>query len=289
MKMDTDCEVLFFVSSSGHCTLECAYCIIDPIAKKEASLNSRDVAFLLDHFQKKAFLAFSGKGDFFAGYNGSDRFLEKILKRDVEIGLDINGVLIHEFSELSDEYIVKIRYVNLTMHYQQLKKMNLLRVWAKNARILIEKKGSEMFLGTILSPALKNCWEESLRFYEKEIFQKTGKALTMVKDVNTIFSKEDEALLLSLRKKFSNMTTAIHEEDFSKIFQEGIAVLCPAGKTYFRIWNDGGVQGCPMIPALSCLGNLKERKISVKKKLFYCRQPMYCDCNIIEGLGKMRR
>ena len=289
MRMDTDCEVLFFVSSSGHCTLECPYCIIDPIAKKEPSLNSRDMTFLLDYFQKKAFLAFSGKGDFFAGYKGSERFLEQILKRDVEIGLDINGVLIHEFAELPEEHIGKIRYVNLTMHYQQLKKMNLLNVWAKNARILIDKKSDEMLLGTIFSSALKNCWEESLCFYEKEIFQETGKTLTMIKDINASFNNGDEALLLSLRKKFTDMAVSIHQEDFSKIFPEGTAVLCPAGKAYFRIWNNGDVQGCPMIPALSRLGNLKEREISVKEDFFPCRQPMYCDCNIIEGLGKMRR
>ncbi len=287
MKMDTDCEVVFFVSSSGHCTLECPYCIIDPVAKMEPSLDLSDMAFLLGTFKKKAFLTFSGKGDFFAGYKKSDKFLKFLLARDLEVGLDINGVLIHEFPELSKSELAKIRFMNLTMHYQQIKQRSLQRPWVENARILIEKKGPDMLLGTILSPALRDCWEESLAFYEEEIFKTTGKKLTLVRDIKGEFKAEDELFLNSLQTRFSAMVELVYQEDFSEKFRNLSHVLCPAGHSYFRIWNSGDVQGCPMIPGLAHCGNLKERSITVKDNLFRCSQPMYCDCNIIEGLGKM--
>ena len=64
-------------------------------------------------------------------------------------------------------------------------------------------------------------------------------------------------------------------------------VLCPAGHRFFRIWNDGAVQGCSAVPALSMFGNLKERKILVQDRPFRCTTPRYCDCDVIERLGKM--
>ena len=287
MKMHTDCEIVLFVSSSGHCTLECPYCIIDPVAKMEPSLNLNDMDYLLNTFDKRVFLAFSGKGDFFAGYKKSDKFLKFLLTRDLEIGLDINGVLIHEFPDLSEEHLNKIRFMNLTMHYQQIKERHLRRLWAENARVLIDKKGSEMLLGTIFSPVLRDFWEESLVFYEKEIFTKTGKQLTLIRDINGEFKAEDEILIRSLNQRFLPMVESVYQEDFSENFKNIEHVLCPAGNTYFRIWNNGDVQGCPVIPALANCGNIKDRRIVVENNFYRCSQPMYCDCNIIEGLGKM--
>ena len=287
MKMKTDCEVIFFVSSSGHCTLDCPYCIIDPIAKREQSLNYSDIEFLLETFQKKAFLSFSGKGDFFAGYKKSENLLASLLEREVEIALDINGVLVHEFPGLSDRHLAKIRFVNLTMHYQQIMEKNLRKVWAGNARMLIEKKGDEMLLGTIVSPQLMDSWEEALLFYDKEIFKNTGKKIVLIKDINRPFTGEEEDYLLSLNDRFAGIVERVHQEDFAEVFQSYNRVLCPAGGTYFRVWNNGDLQGCPNIPEFSQSGNVKERKIVIRNGLFCCSQAIYCDCNIIEGLGKM--
>ncbi|EFK05559.1 conserved hypothetical protein [delta proteobacterium NaphS2] len=287
MKMHTDCKIVIFVSSSGHCTLQCPYCIVHPVAKKQPSLDSNDMTFLFDTFRQKVFLAFSGKGDFFAGYRKSDRFLSMILTHDVEIGLDVNGILIHEFPELREADLEKIRFINLTMHYQQIKQHRLENVWVKNARILIDRKGNQMLLGTIISPALKDSWEQSLRFYEEEVFAATGKKLVLIRDINVSFSETDEVLLASIAKKFSHMVESVHQEDFANAFKGCSSVLCPAGKSYFRIWNTGEVQGCPMIPELCSSGNLKKREINRRKDLYACTDPMYCDCNIIEGLGKM--
>jgi len=287
MKMHTDCEIVIFVSSSGHCTLKCPYCIVHPVAKNQPSLDSSDMAFLLDTFRKKVFLTFSGKGDFFAGYRKSERFLSMLLTHDVEIGLDVNGILIHEFPELSGTDLEKIRFINLTMHFQQIKEHHLEEVWARNARILIDRKGTQMLLGTIISPALKDSWEESLRFYEKEIFSGTGKKLALIRDINTDFSEAEDVFLASIAQKFSHMIESVHQEDFADVFKGFGNALCPAGKNYFRIWNTGEVQGCPMIPELSNGGNLKKREIHRRAGFYSCTEPMYCDCNIIEGLGKM--
>lgn len=287
MEMNTDCEVIFFVSSSGHCTLDCPYCIIDPIAKREPSLNYGDIEFLLETFQKKTFLSFSGKGDFFAGYKKSEKLLASLLDREVEIALDINGVLVQEFPELSDTHLAKIRFINLTMHYQQIREKNLRKPWAGNARMLIERKGDEMLLGTIVSPLLMDSWEEALLFYDTEIFKKTGKKIVLIKDINRTFSKEEEDYLVSLNERFADIVERVHQEDFAEIFQSYNHVLCPAGGSYFRVWNNGGLQGCPNIPELSQCGNVKERKIVIRDGLFCCSQAIYCDCNIIEGLGKM--
>jgi MoaA/NifB/PqqE/SkfB family radical SAM enzyme len=287
MKTGVDCGVSFFVSSSGHCTLDCPYCIIDPIAKREPSLDYGDIAFLLDTFKTKVFLAFSGKGDFFAGYRRSERLLSALLHREVEIGLDINGVLIHEFSELTPEQLEKIRSVNLTMHYQQIKEKNLQKIWAENAKVLIDRKGCDMLLGTIISPLLMDLWEESLLFYDREIFSKTGKKIVLVRDINRPFDEEGEALLMSLKDRFSDSVERIHQEDFEEVFRDCDHVLCPAGRSYFRIWNNGDIQGCPNIPKLARCGNVKERNIAVRDELFRCSQTRYCDCNIIEALGKM--
>lgn len=287
MEMRTDCEIVIFVSSSGHCTLKCPYCIVHPVAKHQPSLDSDDMAFLLDSLHEKVFLTFSGKGDFFAGYKKSDRFLSRLLTYDVEIGIDINGVLLHEFPDLSQNELEKIRYVNLTMHYQQIKQHHLESVWVKNAKILINRKGTDMLLGTIISPALKATWEESLLFYEKAVFSETGKKIVLIRDINGQWNERDETFLKSLVERFSHMVEFVHQEDFAAIFKGSENVLCPAGKNYFRIWNTGEVQGCPIIPQLAKVGNIKSRRFSRQEDFFSCRNPMYCDCNIIQGLGKM--
>ena len=287
MPVNTDCEVIFFVSSSGLCTLDCPYCIIDPIAKREPSLNYGDIEFLVETFQKKAFLTFSGKGDFFAGYKKSEKLLASLLDREVEIALDINGVIVHEFPELSDTHLAKIRFVNLTMHYQQLKVKNLRKVWAENARILIDKKGIDMLLGMIVSPLLIDQWKESLLFYDKEIFNRTGKKIVLIKDINRPYKKEEDDFLSTLNERFAHLVERVHKEDFAEVFLGYDHVLCPAGSSYFRVWNNGDLQGCPNIPELSQCGNVKERKIVIRDGLFCCSETIYCDCNTIEALGKM--
>jgi len=287
MRLQTDCEAVFFMSSSGHCTFDCEYCIVNPIAKKEQSLTYEDIAFLLDQFDCKSFLIFSGKGDFFAGYSRSQRLLEKVLDHNVEIALDINGSVIQELPQLSQDKLDKIRYINLTMHYNEIKRKNLFSVWAKNAITLLEKKSEVMLLGYIMSPKLSHEWAEALAFFTQEVFAKTGRGIILVRDIMQPFSDEQQQLFESLQQKYADSIAGIHQDNFAKIFEQNPNVLCPAGHRYFRVWNDGSVQACPYIEELNQSGNLKQRNIQINDQPFACSKPEFCDCHVIEGLGKM--
>lgn len=291
MQLKTDCEVVFFVSSSGHCTFDCRYCIIHPIAKGLPSLNYGDLRFLLKSVaDRKAFLVFSGIGDFFAGYRKSDRLLTHLLDHHVEIALDTNGALLQDFLNLPEEKLVKIRYINLTMHYHQIKKRGLLQTWAANARVFHKKGGDVVMQDYVVSPLLQDEWEEALTYYEEEVFAWSGKKVLLVRDIHRPLALEDETRLKELVKRFSHIIAGTHQENFAQIFSGRSDVVCPAGKSYFRVWNDGRVQGCPHLPNVPFLcngGNIKERRIAIRSEPFRCSTPQFCDCHVIEGLGKM--
>ena len=290
MQIKTDADYIFFASSSGHCSLDCQYCIIDPIVKHQPTLNWDDFAYLFEQINyKKAGFIFSGTGDFFAGYKKQEKLLQRLLEQDVDIGLDINGVMIHEFAELTAEQLAKILHINLTLHYQQLINKNALSVWEKNALLLIEKKGKDNFvLGTILSPLESALWEDTLAFFEKAIFTKTQQKIVLIRDVRLPFEAIDEARLQTLQQKFAHLIDETREEDFAAPFQGHDTVLCPAGHKYFRLWHDGKVQGCPYIRELMECGNLKTRHFQPKTAYFQCHQPKECDCYVIAQLGKMQ-
>lgn len=286
--LDTNADVVFFVSSSGHCSLDCHYCIVNPIVKHKPSLSLPDIEYLLDSVSGKCALAFSGKGDFFAGYRKNDEFLSRLLERDVDIGLDINGVMINEFPALSDAKLEKIIHINLTMHYAQLVNKNALRPWVNNARIIIQKERCQtFFMGTILSPKEEPIWDEALAFYEKEIFSETGQPIALIRDVLN-WDSSFEGRLEILRSKYSNIVADTLQADFSQVFPANSDVLCPAGKAFFRIWNDGRIGGCPYVGELVDCGNAKMRTFSPRKMLYQCNQPRYCECELIGKLGRMQ-
>jgi MoaA/NifB/PqqE/SkfB family radical SAM enzyme len=290
MKLDTSCEVFFFASSSGHCTFDCQYCIVHPIAKHQPSLDYDDLKFLLDFFQVKAFFAFSGIGDFFASYRRSDRLLSRLLEEDVEVALDTNGSILQDFPDLPEASLRKIRYINLTMHYHQIKRKGQLDRWSQHARIFLDRRYQQTHPDYILSPPLMDEWEEALAFYAREIYAHTGKPLLLVRDIDTPFPAAAEARLRALCQRFGPVVDQVHQEDFAAAFRDRPEVLCPAGRRYFRLWNDGRVQGCPNLPGVPDLfdcGNLKERRIRIRDGAFHCNSPRFCDCNVIDNLGKM--
>ncbi len=214
--------------------------------------------------------------------------LERLLERDVEIVLDINGVMTHEFPELPASSLDKIRLINLTMHYRHVIEKRALQAWKENALCLIQRKGGANFLaGYILSPLERRFWREAMSFYESNIYSATGQPLVLIKDLRNAFDTECEASARELVQEYANMVEEIHEEDFASQFARHSHVLCPAGNTYFRIWNDGKIQGCPNISELTDCGNLKQRVFSPKPSLFKCTEARYCDCNNIALAGKM--
>lgn len=290
MPLKTDCAVVAFFSSSGHCSLDCSYCIINPIAKHEKTLDYEDLSYFLAAVGKKAFLIFSGKGDFFAGYRKNDRLLEKILRHDVEIALDINGVMLHEFSELPAAQLNKIRHVNLTMHYRQLSEKGALNAWRDNALLLLEKLGEEceLFMGFILSPAERPWWHDALEYYKQEVFAASGRKIVLVKDIHGDFMPGDEKLIAELELGYPELIEHVHQENFSARFSDYPYVICPAGVNFFRVWNDGKVEGCRFVPELADCGNLKSRTFHSRKNYLRCTDARYCECNTIAELGKMK-
>ncbi len=198
--------------------------------------------------------------------------------------------MIHEFPELPDDKVDKIKAVNLTLHYETMLVKNSLKVWERNALVLVDRihnRGIEMLMGTIMSPLITEYWEEALQFYEKAVFKETGKKIVLIRDVNRPLSDSQERQLNDLEQRFDHLVERVHQEDFAKNFTAYKNVLCPAGKIYFRVWNDGRIEGCPYIPALRDAGNVKNRDIRVRDELFRCNQARYCDCNVIARLGKM--
>lgn len=278
---------LFFMSSSGHCALTCPYCLIDPVAKNEPSLDRSDFEFIFNRFKnEKCGFIFSGKGDFFASYKKSEKLLQYILDHDVEIMLDINAQFIQEFPELSQDNINKIKEINITMHYHQLKEKNLLDTWANNVRTLFNKIPDSIIVNTIMSPPLVDLWEEALAFYEQQIFQNTEKKINLICDIhyttNDKFTKNDETHLQKLLDRFPSTYVLGEPEnmnlDFDEHFIPNEEVKCPAGQKYFRVWNDGTVQGCIPNTELSYMGNIKKREISIHKAPIRCFDANHCDC-----------
>lgn len=285
----TDADHIAFISSSGHCTLECSYCIVHPVARNEPTLCYEDIAFLLDRLGNKTLLIFSGKGDFFAGYARQDRLLERLLERNVEVALDINGVLIHEYPELEERHLERIRYIHLTMHYRQLVEQGSLETWKRNAFLLREGSARGIFvLSCVLSPPEKQLWRAALEYYEEAIFAPTGQKIVLIRDVNTPFSPADDAALRSLEESFSHLIEEVRVQDFAELFRDAGQVLCPAGHSFFRIWNDGAIHGCTYIPELGDCGNLKERRFEPRPELYRCKSHDHCECDRIARMGKMK-
>ncbi|MFN3594967.1 MAG: hypothetical protein ACK4TK_09840 [Thiobacillaceae bacterium] len=286
--LTTTCDHVVFVSSSGHCSLDCPYCIVSPVVKHQPSLTYADLAFLLEQLKGRAFLIFSGKGDFFAGYHKKERLLERLLAHDIEIALDINGVILHELPELEASAIAKFRFVNLTLHYHELKRKGALAVWARNALTLVDRLGeSVMFLGFILTPAERPLWGEALDFYRRAVHAETGMPLVLIKDVQRPFTDELRRQSEALAEANADIVAELFEEDLGQRFASHDHVLCPAGTSYFRLWNDGRIEGCPYIEARRDCGNVKERRFLPLDGLFRCNEARHCDCNNIALTGKM--
>jgi MoaA/NifB/PqqE/SkfB family radical SAM enzyme len=287
-RVQTTCEIVAFCSSAGHCQLDCSYCVVVPVIKRQPSLTYEDLAFFLEAVGKRTFFIFSGKGDFFAGYPKRERLLDRLLDHDVEVALDVNGVLLNDYPDLSPDKLARIRSINLTMHYDQIVEKRVEKVWAENARILLDRHRGDLILGTILSPLTRGTWDEGLDFYRRAVFERTGQRVWLIKDADRPMSADEEAHVAELSRRHADMVDRTHRDDFAAAFTGPGAVLCPAGSTYFRIWNDGSVDGCPYVPELGGLGNLKQRRFSPRPSAFTCATARFCDCYDLRQLGRMR-
>ena len=64
-------------------------------------------------------------------------------------------------------------------------------------------------------------------------------------------------------------------------------VSCRAGQDYFRLWNDGRVDGCSIPGTVQGLGNIKERSFQPRSEPFQCADVRHCDCYHVATAGKM--
>lgn len=173
------------------------------------------------------------------------------------------------------------------MHYSQLVEKNACSVWANNARIILRKERCQTFLmGMIVSPRDVEVWHSALIFYEREIFESTGQRIVLIKDVLNWDVAFDEKLN-QLRADFSHLVADTLAADFSQVFPDDIEVLCPAGKSFFRVWNDGRIEGCTRVGDLADFGNVKARQFEPRGEAFLCARPRYCECQVIGKLGRM--
>lgn len=282
-------ETIVFVSSSGHCNLDCSYCVITPVVKHNPSLTYEDLRFVHESIAGKKFFIFSGKGDFFAGYRKSDRLLAKLLDHDdIGVALDVNGVVIHCFDSLSPQQLAKIRHINLTFHYRQLLEHKALDVWKRNALTMLSMADSEdFFVNIVLSPPERALWEDALTWYQDNVFAQCGKKLVLINDVNIPLSPADEEVISLLHDRFGQVIQSTRRGNFESVLKEFDHVSCPAGQSYFRVWNDGKIEACPNIDELRNSGNAKDRTFFPRSEPFICSDVRYCDCYHIASTGKM--
>lgn len=283
-------ETVWFVSSSGHCNLDCSYGIIQPVAKHKASLGLQDLRFLLDKAQGPSFFIFSGIGDFFAGYKRDDRLLTQLLQdeRTAGVALDINGVVIHCLEDLPAERRPKIRHINLTFHYQQLVGHKALKLWARNALHLLHTlDGPDLFVNFILSPPESAVWADALAWYRGQIFQPTGKRLTLIADVNRPFAAADEQILQQLQADHADLIHSVRRGGFEPVFEPFDHVRCGAGSHYFRVWNDGRIDACPNVPAFQAAGHTRARTLLLRQEPVACNDLRHCDCYHVASAGQM--
>ena len=282
-------ETIVFVSSSGHCNLDCSYCIVSPVVKHNPSLTYEDLRFVHESIGGKAFFIFSGKGDFFAGYPKSERLLARLLDHDdIGVALDVNGVVIHCFDSLTASQLAKIRHINLTFHYRQLLAHKALKVWKQNALTMLRKADSEdFFVNIILSPPESALWEEALAWYQENVFAQYRKQIILINDVNLPLTSADEQVVARLYERFGPLIRSTRRGNFEAVLKEFDHVSCPAGQSYFRVWNDGKIEACPNIDELRNAGNAKDRTFFPRSEPYSCSSVRFCDCYHIASAGKM--
>lgn len=271
---------VFFATSSGLCNLKCSYCITDRPSINN-NLTVDDFAFIFDHFGDNIYFVFSGIGDFFCGYPKKDYLLSFLLKHDVNIYLDINGVDIKELGDPDLHGKEKIDMINVSYHYGAMKRQNLLKQWVRSMQKIQHNKYS-YDIKIVASPDEKDILEEAITFYAHEVQPFTGQKLILVPDgmvdlkpqlpeLNRIADEHNGAVMLFGRQ-------SVYKGDR---FPEGLSLPCAAGSRYFRIFNNGDIIPCELFAnnIQSKLGNLKKRDVMNFRRDVSCSYSKLCDCS----------
>ena len=151
-----------------------------------------------------------------------------------------------------------------------------------------------ILIGSVFDPALEVEWGAQLDFYRRTIFEPTGKPLQPIRNLRHAYTPEQEARLDAILARHPELVEPAFTNDYGELFRSMVAsrpdgtVACPAGQRFFRVWNDGLVQGCAHKPELDRIGGLKERILNERSAPFSCNTPDHCDCCLPALLGADR-
>lgn len=275
------------VNSSGVCNLNCSYCFTNS-SKKKLAMTNKEVDFLFRVLGEKIFFIFTGVGDFFAGYAKQQRFLQNVLEKDSRVLLDSNGVVLHEFPELTDEQMNRIIFYDVSCHYSTMKRQNVLEKWAENAEIIASRmhKSRYIFKAIFALPEME-LWPEILKFYSEQVYPKTGQPLNITLDE---FDErmQSPAVLKTVNSMIRLFPDSVRQRNYQPAGKEGqtryqVATSldtkkrewCAAGSLYFKIDVQGDIMPCDKTGGFLAknklvLGNTKQEKLFYVDALFGC-------------------
>jgi hypothetical protein len=159
--------------------------------------------------------------------------------------------------------------------------------WQRN---YVPPKGVDVVMQDyILSPLLRDEWEEALTYYEKAVFSRTGKKVLVVKDIHRPLSLEDEKRLEALGERFSHMIVGAHQEDLRRFFSDETRLCARPDQPILGPGMTGEFRGAPicrMFPPFTAGGTSRNSALPFSPGRFDAA-PLSFDCHVIEGLGKM--
>ncbi len=262
--------------SSGVCNLRCSYCITDR-PTGNPSLTKEDFSFIFENFGENIYFIISGLGDFFCGYPMEEQLLRFLLKHNVTLYLNTNGVEIRELADSDLEGKEKIQMIDISYHYVAMKERNVLLKWASNIAA-IQNGRYNFYLKMVASPGQMDMWEEAIGFYRKEIQPITGQRLTIMPDKLSLQKAALFSALLKLRDDYSDSVMIINRESTEVRQPLGD---CPAGSRYFRVFNNGDIVPCEYFQYYTGirLGNTKRKELVTFTRDVLCGFSDLCDCD----------
>jgi len=273
-----DQRKVFFAVSSGMCNLKCPYCITNRPGFKQ-NLDKDDFSFIFDYFGENIYFVFSGLGDFFCGYQAKDELLRFLLRHNIAMFLDINGVDIKELADRGLEGKEKIDMIDISYHFGAMKKQKVLKRWINSVKS-IHEGGYNYYIKMIPSPQEKEIWEEATLFYAKEALPITGKKLMLFPDTNISADLHNQLNELEhMTAKYKDIVNILGRESLFKktAYPSGNTPLCPAGSRYFRVLNTGEIMPCSDLHSTP-LGNVKKKDVITLKGDVSCNLTGFCDC-----------
>jgi MoaA/NifB/PqqE/SkfB family radical SAM enzyme len=262
-----EAQKLITVNVAGKCNLKCPYCFIG--RRIPMHIDKSDFSYIFDTFGENIHFIFGGIGDFFCGYEKSDRLLEYILEHDVTIQFDFNGVLLHELPELPPAMLDKIQVIDISFHYSAMKRAGVLRDWIKNVRAIARLFPSDRYyVKMILSLKDMELWSEAIGIFDKMIYPYTKQDLLIHLDAYDPHLRQRDIYnqTIAILKNFDHLNApgTLEIVDPAAVGYFGpMSQKCPGGSRIFKVENTGQVKVCndTWSRGMFDLGNVKRRDV----------------------------